>query len=53
MRRRDPLADDAVESLAAFDQRTAHRLIQASMDREADALAGAPDSLREFFARTE
>ena len=49
----DPLADDAVESMAAFDQRTAHRLIQAGMDRDADALADAPDALREFFARNE
>ncbi len=49
----DPLADEAVESLASADQRTAHRLVQAGMDRDAAALADAPEPLREFFARIE
>ena len=49
----DPLADDAVESLAAADQRTAHRLIQAGMDRDESAFAAAPEPLREFFAQLE
>lgn len=49
----DPLADAAVESLAGADQETAHRLIQAGMDRDDAALAAAPEPLRAFFAQIE
>ena len=45
----DPLADAAVAALAEFDQRTAHRLIDAGMERRADELADAPPAVRHFF----
>ena len=49
----DPQADDVVDALASFDQRQAHRFIQAGMEQDAKALADAPLALREFFERIE
>ena len=49
----DPEADDVVDALASFDQREAHRFIQASMEQDSKALADAPLALREFFERIE
>ena len=49
----DPQADDVVDALASFDQREAHRFIQAGMEQDAKALADAPLALREFFERIE
>ena len=49
----DPEADDVVDALASFDQREAHRFIQAGMEQESKALADAPLALREFFERIE
>lgn len=45
----DPLADAAVAALAEFDQQTAHRLINAGMERRAAELAEAPPAVRQFF----
>ena len=49
----DPEADDVIDALASFDQREAHRFIQAGMEQESKALADAPLALREFFERIE
>ena len=49
----DPQADDVVDALASFDQREAHRFIQAGMEQDSKALADAPLALREFFERIE
>ena len=49
----DPEADDVVDALASFDQREAHRFIQAGMEQDSKALADAPLALREFFERIE
>ena len=49
----DPEADEVIEALASFDQREVHRYIQAGMEQDAKALAGAPLPLREFFERIE
>ena len=46
----DPLADAAVAALADLDQRTAHRLIDAGMERRDDEFAAAPPAVRHFFA---
>ena len=45
----DPLADAALAELADFDQRTAHRLIDAGMERRDAEFAAAPPALRHFF----
>ena len=47
----DPEADAVVEALAPFDQAEVHRFIEAGMERQAQALAGAPQALRDFFDR--
>ena len=49
----DPSADAAVDALAAFDQVQVHRFIQAGMERDAQALAQAPQALRDFFDELE
>ena len=49
----DPEADDVLDALASFDQREAHRFIQAGMEQDSKALADAPLALREFFERIE
>ena len=49
----DPQADAVVDALASFDQREAHRFIQAGMEQDSKALADAPLALREFFERIE
>ena len=49
----DPEADDVIDALASFDQREAHRFIQAGMEQDSKALADAPLALREFFERIE
>ena len=49
----DSEADDVVDALASFDQREAHRFIQAAMEQDSKALADAPLALREFFERIE
>ena len=49
----DPVADEVIESLEAFDPETTHRLIEAGMERDREALARAPAPLREFFDRFE
>ena len=45
----DPLADAAIESLAVFDQRTSHRLINAVIEGDEAGMRQAPDALREFI----
>ena len=49
----DPSADAAVDALASFDQVQVHRFIQAGMERDAQALAQAPQALRDFFDELE
>lgn len=46
----DPLAEALVEDLRDFPRADAHLAIQAGMDGDVERLAGAPDSVREFFA---
>ena len=45
----DPPADEAIGSLAGMDQREVHRLINAAMEQQEDALRAAPAPFREFF----
>ena len=45
----DPLADAAMESLAAVDQETRHRLVNAAMECDEEAMREAPDELKTFF----
>lgn len=45
----DPLADAAIASLAGYEPRAVHRLIQAGMDEQEAAFREAPQPLRDFF----
>ena len=50
----DPLAEAMTEDLAEFSPEESRRLIEAAMNQEgAEALRGAPDSLRAFFREAE
>ena len=49
----DPLADAAVEDLAALPREQASRFIQAGMNRDEDVFRNAPRSLRDVFAEPE
>ena len=45
----DPLADAAMESIGDVDQATRHRLLNAGMDGNEEAMREAPAALRDFF----
>ena len=49
----DPLADAATASLAEFSQGRSHRLIEAGMNGDEEAMREAPDALREFFSELD
>lgn len=49
----DPVADDAVNALAPFNQTSVHQFINAGMEQDAKTLADAPQPLRDFFSRIE
>ncbi len=49
----DPLADAAVEALAALDRPRSHALIKAGMECDKATFQEAPDALRALFAATE
>lgn len=45
----DPMADAAIDALAAFSQKDVHRFIHAGMEQDAGTLAMAPQPLQDFF----
>ena len=45
----DPVMDQVVDDLAGVPRADASRFIRAGMEQQADALANAPKSLRDFF----
>ena len=45
----DPLADAAIESISHMPQAEVHRLVEACMERDGEALASAPDALVALF----
>ena len=49
----DPPADAVIEALAAFDQESRHRLVNAAMEGNKEILKEAPDALRAFMDSLE
>ena len=49
----DPVADTAIEALAALRQKDAHRFIHAGMEQDSATLAAGPPELRDFFDQIE
>lgn len=50
----DPLADAALAAMAEMDPRESNRLVKAGLDdSDPEALAGAPEAVRDFFASTK
>lgn len=45
----DPLADQAMESIAGVSQAMRHRLIGAAIERDEEGMQEAPAALRDFF----
>jgi hypothetical protein len=49
----DPLADDAVEALAALDEKASRQLLELALERGIDAWPNAPEAVRALFAQLD